>query len=109
MLTIQAITSIGSLNLVALCFACFVGGRPCEILGIRKTFLFGSICVVVGMLGASWCSSVGTLILTQGKPMHDMASPRAELDLGLVSGFGGGLLFLTGSACMSNLSARAQG
>ena len=99
----QEITFIGSLYLVAMCSACLVGGRPCELIGIRKTFLIGGALLVIGMFTASWCHSIGTLIVTQGNPFRRKTC-RSLLTfpaLGIIAGLGGGLLYTTGSACES--------
>lgn len=63
----QSISFIGGTTLAVLVATCLAAGRLCEIQGPRFLATVGTVITVAGLLGASWCRSVNSLIATQGE------------------------------------------
>jgi hypothetical protein len=64
---LQSISFIGGTTLATLVVTCLAVGRLCELHGPRILGICGTLVTVVGLLAASWCHSVSTLIVTQGE------------------------------------------
>ncbi|KZT57593.1 MFS general substrate transporter [Calocera cornea HHB12733] len=73
---------IGSIGVALTLFLGAFLGRPCQRFGMRAVSVVGSIILFVGTLSAGFCTSIPTLIVTQG----------------IVQGAGAGILFVPGAA-----------
>ncbi|KZT57592.1 MFS general substrate transporter [Calocera cornea HHB12733] len=80
-----SVTQIDLIGSICMALSLFLGAfmaRPCQRFGMRAVAVLGSIILFVGTLSAGFCTSVPTLIVTQG----------------IIQGAGAGILFIPGAA-----------
>ncbi|EJU00599.1 MFS general substrate transporter [Dacryopinax primogenitus] len=88
-------TQIDLVGSICVALTLFLGafmGRPCQRYGMRAVSIVGSIVFFVGTLSAGFCTSIPTLIVTQG----------------IIQGAGAGMLFVPGAAIPAQWFARRR-
>ncbi|KZO91797.1 MFS general substrate transporter [Calocera viscosa TUFC12733] len=88
-------TQIDLIGSICMALTLFLGafmGRPCQRFGMRAVSVVGSIIFFVGTFSAGFCTSIPTLIVTQG----------------IITGSGAGIMFVPGAAIPAQWFSRRR-